>query len=177
MYKKGNAALGVIIVALIGIVIALSLMPEIARTTKGMTEKNSVLNETISLATVRNISGTSCNLNGSVTVYVTNAPTGWKASDGDCGITSATMRTQNGSVMAATTDYVLTAATGGITFKNTVVNNQSCSTNVTTIDYKYCLDGYVSDSGSKSITSLILIFSALGLLGFVVWALFKSFRE
>jgi len=53
--------------------------------------------------------------------------------------------------------------------KNSTSTTTLLTDNNTRVSYTYCQEGYVSSSGGRAIAGLIMVFTALGLLGFVVY--------
>lgn len=173
MYRKGKKAeIGIasIILLLIGVVVVAALIPEIASKTHGMTEKI-IANDSISISTARPNVGGGINQSTSLNRFaVSQQPTGWKVSK--CPITNFVY--SNGStVYTENTDYKISATAGYIYLNNTAAMNTT-GTNSTYLQFTYCEDGYVGDEAAGTVTDLILIFAALGLLGFVIFYVLKD---
>lgn len=168
--KKGQAGLAALLLFFIGAIVVLSILPEIADTTQKMRYTIPVVNETINYATARFDDQT---INVNKTFVLTNAPTSsdWRGSDGSmsCGITSFSLLNGAGSALTLTTDYLFDGTNGTLNLVNNTATQQDNASNLTYGSYNYCDEGYVVGSAGRSMVSLILIFSALGLLGFAIY--------
>lgn len=160
--KKGALGIGGIVLLFIGIVFGLALLTPIADTVGGMTNKQVASNVTTSIVSAF---GGDNNVSEEVnfTLYTQSA---WKQVD--CPLSSVVIRNGAGTVLTDATDYTIDRATGIYTLGNTSNTVPATSLNITYADYTYCLDGYNKDSGSRSMLTLILVFTAMILLGFVL---------
>lgn len=167
MNKRGQV--GSIVIVFIGIVVCLALIGSIATNNAVMTEKQTVTQEVHDLAAcmshgaVRvgevNTTNPLCN------ITVTYAPTGWKIDK--CQISSVSLYNVSGSAWVEDTDYIV-YSNGLIAIQNTTDTTQTVNFgNDTLVTYTFCRDGYVTDSGSRSVTGLIVLFCALALAIFV----------
>ena len=172
-------SLGILVVLFIGIVVALAMLPEMGSTVNEMTELRATTNETLNLATAR-VTGLPGEINSSINFSLTNAPSGWKVDK--CPITSLVVLSSNGTTLTGSTigtgDYVPYTSVGIIQFNNTAkvnatVNSSSVAANSSFGSYAYCDDGYVTGATSTMI-KLVLLFAALGLLGFAVWGVWQN---
>ena len=102
-------------------------------------------------------------INETVSITLSKAPTGWKTEYTDCDISNFVLLNQSGATMTATTDYVLTASTGTITFVNNDNMNET-SSNATTASYNYCQDEYLPIDWQRNSLTLVIGFFALALL-------------
>lgn len=162
---------------LIGVLVVVAILPTIANNTQLMTSKISKTNETISFAACRtgghanptmNETSSTCNFT------VAQVPDGWRDSDGgiSCGLTNFVMRNWTGDTMTSGTDYVVTLGDGIVNLRNTTdlgMEIDDIQWNESYVDYDFCDEGYVNSSGGRSVAGLILIFAALGLIGFVIY--------
>ncbi len=172
MNKKG-LSLGGTIILFIGIIFSLALLPAIFQSQNVMTDKQSVVNESNNLATSC-ITGSDQSINESVTacnITVTNAPTTWKLTEGQCALTSVVVSNETGGhTFTLNTDYNLFAQTGIIQMLNTSDTSEGFS-NTTLVDYSYCADGYNTDSGARGIARLIGLFAIIALF---IWVAVRS---
>jgi len=163
-----DVTVGTILILFIGIIVALAILPEIATQGGIMTTKSNVINETVDLSTAWTENG--YNANTSETFTLANAPSGWKITG--CPLTTFTFANAS-KYFTVTTDYSLAASTGVLTLVPTAEINRSGNTTYAT--YIHCRDGYLTDSGQRSVAGLILIFAALGLLGFTIYYVIRKY--
>jgi len=133
-----------------------------------VTEKDRVVDESISYA--NKIS------NGSVNVAlpnstVTYAPTSWKQED--CPLTSVVVTNGTGTVLTLNTDYTIDLDTGNLQVLNTTATNESNNNNITLVDYTYCDDNYMNLGWGRTGINLVSGFFAIALL-MIALALFYS---
>lgn len=189
--KKGNT-IGVLILLFLGIIVAASLLPTIAENQQLLTNKQPRVNETVSLATDDNggwgfnpgIATTDQGINTSSNHTLARGPSGtfvdgWQhpSTDNPCPIENVVARNQSGTAYTVTTDYLIDNDYGMINYLNTsAVYQEGLEThNTTLVTYDYCDDGYGTSSGTRGVARLILIFAALGLVGYAIYyALGKS---
>jgi len=160
--NKGMSPLGGIIMLAIGIIFATVLIIAIAQQKGTMTDLKSVENE--SLGTLTNFT----------TLYITNYK-----SCSDFKVFNAT-----GDEEVASTNYTVT--------NNVVYNGQEAISVVPTVTAGYVsawnkgtatFQGtcqpltYANDQGARTGANLIVIFSALGLLGWVIWYYREEFGD
>jgi len=169
--------LGILITLFIGVIFALAILPAIANSVQDLTTKRTIAGEAQAIPVLgwNSTGGACCDLqnltiNNSYVYTVTNAPDSWKINK--CPLTSFTVgnSTENYTV---TTDYVVTASAGTYRLLNTTTTSRGG--NDTLVGYTYCDDGYITNSGGRSVSRLILIFSALAILGFAVYLGVKEY--
>ena len=163
--KKGQLSVCMIVLLVIGIIVALALIPQIFSSQSQMTNKVVVSNEIISATSAF----LGAQLNASVNLGpVANVPTGWKITK--CPLSNIVVTNATGSVLTVTTDYTLSPTTGVLNLKNTTTTQLAFKgvNNNTLVDYSYCLDGYNTDSGSRGIAQIIGIMTVLSLVVFVI---------
>lgn len=188
MNKQGQMNyVGIIVIAAICVIIGASLLSVPAADVGNMNNKQTVINETMSLTNSR-VGGTTINItkwhnlaNG-CPFSIGN----WRLSDtSDCTVSSLSGVLGNGTTLVLNTDYTFntTAGTGvsacsvnvgDIVFKNTpAVNN---SNNVTKWTYTYCQDGYIpiSNPGARAVLPLIIIFFALLIMSVALIPIFRQ---
>jgi hypothetical protein len=186
--KKGQLGVGGIVVLVMGIVIALVILQAVFSSQTQMTTKTNRVNESLSLAAAR--TGTS--INGTHYFNLANGCPfiigNWRLSDtSDCALSGVTVMFANGTLLAANTDYVVntTAGTnlaactqtqGDIRFINSSTLGASMA-NATVVSYTYCGDGYVTNSGSRTIASLIGLLAAVAVLTFVIYMGVKQWLD
>jgi hypothetical protein len=157
MNKKG-AAVGGLVIAFMGVIVALTLLQIIASGANAVSTTKSYVNSS------GNTSGTG------QTRYL----------EGQEIIGTPVVRFTNGTILTATTDYTITEAvrtdTGvkGILYTNV---NGFCNTSL--VSYTAGLEGYADDSASRTILPLIVIFLAIGIAVWVAWSsgLFESMKD
>lgn len=168
--KKGQAMVGLMVVLFLGVIVVLALLPQIATNVSVVKEKQVATDEVVSVATAK-LTGSN-DFNGSIDLGpVAFNPTtvgAWQAAN--CPLTSIAVTNASGTALTVTTDYTLDTTTGNLR----IVNNSDtvaafATSNNSLIDYTYCAEGYGTSAGSRSMASIIIVFAALGLLGFVIW--------
>ena len=163
--KKAETNIGVLIMLFIGIVVAIALINPIADTTGQMTTKQSTDNQSISTVTGF-VDGNEVDETVNYSIY---SQSDWKVIS--CPLESVAIRNGVGTALVADTDYTLDAANGRFSLLNTTKTVPDTALNLTYADYTYCADGYNTNSGSRTIANLVVIFSALAILGFVALGL------
>ena len=153
-----------IVVGFFMIILGIVLIATVANSSDAVTSQISAVNETIDIGPARN--ETEYDINSSVTITITNPPTGWRIAD--CKITGVAMRNNASTALVRNTDYNFTDTTGEIWFMNTtnvVQRGGGLETNVTSIDYTYCPLTYVNIAWGRSVLHLVAGFFALAILG------------
>lgn len=166
MNKKGEIGLGGIISLAIIMIIALVLINEISNQQATMTTKNQATNDQITITTARLTANDINNSRGNFTI--TSAPVNgsWQSAGG-CPVTLLAYGNASTN-FTADTDYIFYPNTGIVNILNTTATKTSLP-NATFATYQYCQDGYIEDSGTRSVTGLILLMTIIGLLGVVIW--------
>ena len=162
MNKKGELNIGGIVILFVGIIFALALLAPIADTIGLMQNKQEIDNQSVSTVTGYI---TAQEVNESIN-YSVRTQSAWKVID--CPLGSVVVRNDPGTILVLNTDYTLDANNGLYSLLNTSDTIPATSINLTYVDYDYCADGYNKDSGSRSMLGLILLFSSLIILGFVL---------
>jgi len=170
--KAQTATLGAIIILVSGVLVAMAMLPTIANNQVLMTDKQTIQNELVNL-TVEGFFGDKGEINltnGSYLAAKAPTPSDWQWGD-TCPIESVAFGNASTNY-TLTTDYAINLTNGNLT----LVNSTAVITggNDTYLYYKYCDDGYLTDSGSRGVAELILIGAALALLGFAIWAALKN---
>lgn len=164
--------IGVILVTVIGIIIALAILPEIANKGEELTSKISAVNENISIAGAREKGELAINTSNHHTFSVGKPPTTWRKTE--CPLSSFVLKNTTGDTLTDGTDYFVTLSTGNYSMANVDIINQSIY-NDTYASYDYCMTGYITSSAGRSIAGFIVLFSVLGLIAFVIYyAITKS---
>ena len=170
MDNRGQTGIGIFVIAFIAVIVCIALFGSITNTVGEMTNKIAVTNESDALTTcvMLNASNGGWDINESnaaCNITVTNAPSGWKTTG--CPLTSvAVVDSAGGTAYTVDTDYVVFDSTGIVQMLDTE-DTRNITANTTFTTYTYCADGYNTDSGSRSIASMILIFAALAIALFV----------
>ena len=162
MNKKGEIGIGGIVILFVGIIFALALLSPIADTIGLMQNKQVVSNQTVSTVTGYVDDN---NVNESIN-YSVRTQSAWKVID--CPLGSVVVRNAPGTTLVLNADYTLDANNGRYSLLNTSDTVPATALNLTYADYDYCADGYNKDTGSRSMLGLILLFSSLIILGFVL---------
>lgn len=169
MNSRGEIGVGRLILIAVGAIFALVIIQQIGVNQGIATNKLLAYNETdtlsacwqnVTVATQVNTSRASCN----ITVdRFTNGE--WQTAN--CPLTNVVMRTGANTTGTVDVDYVVFDEV--IALQNTTLwYNNTANGNLTYTDYNFCPVGYNTDSGSRGIASLWMIFSALALLAFVL---------
>ncbi|MEA3414063.1 MAG: hypothetical protein U9Q99_00860 [Nanoarchaeota archaeon] len=164
MNKKAQIGFGGIIILFAGIIFAIALLTPIFDTQAEMTTKQTIDNKSISTVTAF-VGDNEVNETFTYTLYADQST--WKESE--CPLSSVVIRNGAGTELTDNTDYTLAEDTGVYSLLNTSKTVPATALNLTYADYTYCMDGYNTDSGARSIAGLIGLFSVLALLGFVIW--------
>ncbi len=179
MVEKNAIGVGGFVLLFLGVIVALAILPTIAKQQSELTTKIPVVNETIDISDAI-ISGWGA-VNESFQFNITNYNTiGWKQSK--CPISGVVVRNSTGNTATLGTDYIFTPTLGNFSFMNTTTFNQSNLANLpdannTYVDYSYCADGYVTNSGGRAIAALIVLFSALGIVAYVLFYAVRRFNQ
>ena len=161
MNRKGELTFGGVIILFVGIIFALALLTPIADTVGGMRDKQTGVNESISV--VSSYLSESTVDDNNHTIFEQSV---WKQTG--CPLESVVIRNGAGTAMVLDSDYTLYAGQGVYSLLNGTNAQPSNSVNQTFADFTYCLDGYNKDSGSRAMLNLILIFSTLIILAFAL---------
>jgi len=158
-------AINKLIFAFVTLILGVALLSQISIITNSATDLSTTSNEAITMIKQ------GLDVNNTIAYTLTNAPTGWKASD--CPLTSFSLRNASGgTAWTLTTDYTVTLATGIVYLKNTTTT-QLTATNLTYASYNYCGDDYLNLSWGRTLINLVSGFFAIALL-LVSVALFYS---
>ena len=125
-------------------------------------------NELIDISSARNASG-GINITAS-NFTIANAPSGWKITE--CPV-SGVVYGNNTVTYLGTTNYTMYESSGIIQILPNAEPNVN-NDNDTYIDYTYCLDGYNTNGGSRSIAGFIGLFALLAL---AVWVATIGIKE
>lgn len=189
MAELGKAiTVGSLLVLAIGVIVVLAILPEIASKQTLMTSKLDYVNESsgtlsgtvtgvgecfaVGVAREVNTSSPNCNK----TLSLTPAVTDWQRTN--CPLSDLVVKLTNGTQLTENTDYIFYATSGIVAYQNTTLMNSTemnQTYNVTYATYKYCDDGYISDSAGRSVAGLILIFTALALVAFAIYYSVKQY--
>lgn len=165
MFKRKNKkglAFGGIIILFIGIIFGLALLTPIFSSQNQMTDKQVAENQSVSVVTGYLTNET---VNESIN-YSIYSQSDWKVID--CPISSVAIRNGAGTALVADTDYTLDVDNARFSLLTTAKTYPSTSLNLTYVDYTFCADGYINNSGGRGVTKLIGLFAAFALLAFVL---------
>lgn len=160
--KKGQMSIGLIVMLFVGIIFSIAMITPIADTVGQMTTKQSVDNQSVSVITAY-LTNETVNESINFSIYTQSA---WKVLE--CPLSSVAIRNGAGTALVADTDYTLDAANARYSLLTTAKTYPATSLNQTYVDYTFCADGYNTNSGSRSVANLVVVFSVLALLGFVL---------
>jgi len=161
--RKGEIGLAGLVILFVGIVFGIALLVPIFSSQAIMTDKQVSTNQSIDVTTAF-INASAVNESITYTIY---AQSDWKTTK--CPLTSVAIRNGAGTALVSATDYTLNASTGTYTLLSTAKTYPSATSNLTYVDSTFCADGYIPDSGGRSVTKLIGIFAVFTLLAFVIW--------
>ena len=167
MNKNGETNISLLVITFIGVIFALVLFPTIANGVQVMTTKYIQVNETIDLSLAK-IEGGNGEINSSYIYTLANAAPANDWRQTNCPLESFTLHNTT-SAFTDTTDYVVNLANGTVLIQNTLTTNGSDNNNETYVNYTFCDTGYITGSGGRGVVGIILIFSALAIMGFVIW--------
>lgn len=170
--------IGKLVIGFFVLIVGLALIGSVATNTQDVTEYTGVSSETLDIAGARLGTG-ACpmSINDTYPLYVTNLPTGWKAS-GECPVSSFSMINQTDVAATVTTDYIFYGSNGSLYLKNTSSNVNCAETvNDTTLTYNYCADDYVNIGWGRNVLDLISGFFALGILGASIGIFYSVARD
>ena len=168
MKNKAQTNIAVLLLLAVGVIVGLVLLTETANQQKVLTDKRNVVDELVNIATARNATGGGINVTLS-NFTITNAPSGWKVTE--CPISSITYGNST-TDFVLDTDYKFYSSSGILQILPTADTNYN--KNLTYIDYSYCLDGYNTDSGSRTVGGMITLFAGLAL---VIWLIGYGVKE
>lgn len=154
MNKKGAIApqIGLVIVIFIGVIVALIMIQAIAPTIGQTTTQGTMVNQTVTLGA----SGAS--------VYVK-------------GIQYFSGTVMNGTTTVSASNYTITnynVDSGELAVKITSTTGSLWASQKVNLSGTYEQVGYATDSGSRAIINLILIFAAIGVVAIVIWQIYQS---
>ena len=162
MNRKAQVTFGAIVIMFVGIIFALALLTPIADTVGQMRTKQVGENLSISVVSAYD-NETHVSEVVNFTIFTQSA---WKQID--CPLTSVALRNGASTALVSGVDYTLYAGKGVYSLLNTSLTEPQTALNITYADYTYCADGYNKDASSRGILVLILIFSSLIILVFVL---------
>lgn len=162
-----KAQFGGLMLMFLGVIVALSLLPAIANNAIVLSEKTAVVNETLDISSAWSVDSGDT-INASKVVTLGTVPTGWDVDN--CPLEVSEVLGPANTTLTVTTDYVVAGGNGTIRFLNTVATNAT-NGNTTHLSYTLCPDGYVSSAAGRSMSKLILLFAALGLIAFAIFYL------
>jgi len=172
MNKKGQevAGVGELVFIFIAIIIGIAMISSIINTQDLVTEKQTMVNDSITYSGLSDED----QINESLQFNVTKAQSDWRTTS--CPISSYTFTNSTGTEYEETTDYVFTPAYGNFTLVNTAkVNASMQSDNKTYVSYSYCDTGYNTSSSSRGVARLWGIFGALIILSAAVYGIRRWF--
>ena len=152
--------ISILIAAFIALIVGISLLSVVATQSNLVVDKINASGETIDFTAANNDGA----INETYPFTIANPPTGWEVTG--CPITDF-VAYNDSTTFVSGTDYVFTASTGVITFKNTVNINASAGddANKTSVSYLYCSSDYLTQGWQRTVLSLIPGFFALALIG------------
>lgn len=153
--------------AFIIILISVPFIVANANTTSQLTNSQPIINESINVASAKNITNPYVTL--TVNFTLVQAPT----VNSNVSLASFTLTNNSGSVATLNTDYSVNLRTGQFSLLNTTFWS-TYTNNLTRATYNYYNINYVNDPASRSMFSIIDFMSALGILIIIVGYYYRS---
>lgn len=176
MKKKGqipgNPIMMLILLAMM-IFIGIGLLQPITSTKAIMTSKSTMVNQTLSLLPAV-INNTDVNDSINLTIYANSA---WKQATSECALTNVVFTAVNGTALVQNADYILYTTPGTMTLLNTSINSPITSLNRTYANFTFCQDGYLTNTGDRSLTSLIPTMAIIALLITAALVAYKQMNQ
>ena len=180
---KNENPIMVLFLAIITILVSLALITSVANTKSRQTDLLSISDEQVNLQTLGcytsagqvNESNSACN----ITVDNWYDSGDWRRSEPQCYLSSVVVSNDTGTALTADTDYVLYSSLGTIQLLNTTTTANSSDTlanNIVEIDYSYCDEGFLTNSGDRGLANLwtvMMIIVLLGVLSGVAYRMMK----
>lgn len=170
--KSGD--LSIFIIIFVGLIIAVVFTAQIGTDTARQTSTIAVVNESLDISDARNSSGGGVD-QGAVPVFTL---TNNKNVTGNTPISSFSMINNNTGATVDAANYTIDLSFGNLTLISNDYWNSSTQgtnvTNITLVNYNYKHPDFVDDASSRRIILLILIFTALAALFFVIAMLFRK---
>jgi len=159
--RKGQVlTVGTLIMLAMTLIVGAILFTASAQQVSDVTDLDSVVNETVSLTTVYIDVD---DVNESISVSLANEYDSDSWAYSNCPMSSFSLTTSDGSPLEATTDYVFTT-TGSLTFVNsTDIVAVIGDDNETLASYSFCPTTYGTSSGSRSVSTIVVLLTALAL--------------
>jgi hypothetical protein len=158
--KNLYTLIGAFILIIVGVA---GFVGTIASEGQKVTDLTGVVDETVSLSSVRDATDGGIIAGGNVSVAQAYG-SDWRISDTDCTMTGVSIKNSTGGTLTVTTDYTFDTSTGIITYVNTQDVNQSGLSNTTTVTYAYCQAGFLGESWNRTVIDLVPGFFSLALL-------------
>lgn len=173
MAEIGKAVtVGSLFVLFLGVVVVLSLFPEIASSQHQLTNKLPYVNDNDVLTDcyAPGINGTVNTSNSNCNKTLTQYQTDWRVTG--CPLSSLVITNASGTLLILDTDYSVDLTYGIVSYKNTSktsLKGLGSTLNMTNASYDFCTSGYITDSAGRSVAGLIGIFTALALVAFAIY--------
>jgi len=164
--------LGMIFITVTGILVAIALIPTIANLQAQLTDKINQGNELQSKATAMGVGGITETVQFNITHH--NYDDVWKQNE--CPVSSFVLMNHSHDTMTLNTHYRFTAKYGNYSLIDHAAINGTGGNN-TYVNYTYCPDGYITDSGARGVAGMIMIFSALALMIFAGYYVIRYYTK
>ena len=180
---KGENPFLLLFIAIITILVALALITSVANTKASQTDLLDVSDEQENLQTIGcytddgqvNESNPACN----ITVDAWYSAGDWRLNEPQCYLSSVVVSNDTGTALTEDTDYILYSSIGTIQLLNTTTTANSSDTladNLVEIDYSYCGEGYLTNSGDRSLANLWTVMMIIVLLGSIIGIAYKMMK-
>jgi uncharacterized membrane protein AbrB (regulator of aidB expression) len=164
----GKKNIGMIIIITAAVLISLAFITAIANDISTQTSYQTQTNETVSINTAR-LGGNQ--VNSSVVFSLSK---GYLVTAKNLPISDVVVKNITGATIGSG-NYTTNLTAGTIAYNNnTYMVSGGGLSNTTYVTYNYASTFYVENQGSRTVISLILLFAALGLVGFVIVEVIKS---
>lgn len=172
MNKKGEQNKLMIIMLLVMIIlIGFAFITSVANTKGGQTNKQTILNKSISVASAY-INETYVNSSFNYTIY---SQSDWKVSE--CPLTDVKISIGNGTLLVDGVGYTLYSPQGVYSMKNSSLTIPVNSKNVTLVNATYCPDGYLTSSTDRGLIDLIPTLMIILILVIAAGTAYKMLNE
>ncbi len=182
MAKGQDKTLMTLVSVTVLVILAVAFLASISDQTLLNTQKLKVSDESFNLTALSCYADGEVNESSSNCVLTTTyAPTGWKATESDCYLSSVVVTNATGTALTLDTDYTLDSDAGTVTMLNTTDTNATGLGEVALVDYEYCSDNYMPQSWARSVLNtnvgLYVIAILLAVVGIVYLLLGKRDDE
>ncbi len=162
--KNNLGMTGLLVAGFVLLLIGAVLIGPISTETLARTEYSRT-SQSVAIPRNGSVAAKNYEVNETVTVTLTQAPTDWKRTD--CPLSTIKVTNSSGSFQFASgVDYILTTSTGVISWLNTSDTGLGGSAydNTSTVSYNYCADDYLNISWGRTVLDLVPGFFAIAVM-------------